>query len=83
MGGCDTNCSWCTWNGPQESGKGTEGIGNQSMKKDHLDYSIVEISQNTQESPGDQTKIVVTRTPLKDNQQTLMRKKNRKKENNK
>ena len=43
----DTNCSWCTWNGLQRLGKETGTNENQWMNSDHLDYSIIDISQNT------------------------------------
>ena len=36
-GNGDTNCSWCTWNGPK-------GLGDQGKNRDHLDNSIVETS---------------------------------------
>ena len=39
---------------------------------DHPDNSIVENGQNTEKSPGDLRKLVVTQTPLKDHQLTLM-----------
>ena len=37
---------------------------------EHPDYSIFEISQNTEKSPGD-LKLVVTQTPVKNHQLTL------------
>ena len=33
--------------------KGTEGLGNKWMSRDYSNYSIVEIGQNTEKSPGD------------------------------
>ena len=44
MSDSDTNCSWCTWNGPQRLGKGTERNENQMEDWDHPDYRIVENS---------------------------------------
>ena len=40
---CDTNCRWCTWNGPQGFGKEIGKIGNKRKNPDHLDHSIVKI----------------------------------------
>ena len=36
------------------------------------DYSIIEIDQNTDKSPGDLKKLAVTQTPIKDHQLTLV-----------
>ena len=38
------------------------------MSRDHPNYSIIEISQNTEKSPGDLRRLVVTQTPAKDQQ---------------
>ena len=54
----DTNCKWCTWNGPQRIG--TAGV----WRKDRdPDNSIAEIGQNTEKSPGDLRRLAVTQTP--------------------
>ncbi len=39
---------------------------------DHLNYSIIEIGQNTEKSPGDFRRLAVTQTPVNDHQLTLM-----------
>ena len=39
---------------------------------DHLNYSIIEINQNTEKSPGELRRCAVTQTPVKDHQLTLM-----------
>ena len=52
-GNDDTNCRWCSWNDTKRLGEGTGGNGNQWNNRDHPEYSIVEISQNTQKSHGD------------------------------
>ena len=62
----DTNCSLRTWNSPQRLGKWTERIGNKWTNRDHPDYDIVDISQNTEKSPRDQRRLAVTQTPVKD-----------------
>ena len=68
----DTNCNWCTSNDPQRLGKGTERLGNKRTSRDDLNYSIIKISQNIQESPGDLRRLDVTQTPVKDYQLMLV-----------
>ena len=53
----DTNCNWCTWN--QRIGKQTGRLGDKMTSGNHLDYSII-IGQNTEKSPGDLRRFVVT-----------------------
>ena len=48
----DNNCNWCTWNDPQRLGKEAGGVRNQRMNQDHPNYCIVEVSWNTEKSPG-------------------------------
>ena len=67
----DTNCKWCTWNSLQRLGKETGRIENQRKNQDHLDYSIVEVSQNTQKSPRDLKRLAVTQTPNADGKNSL------------
>ena len=55
-----TNCSWCTWNGPQKLGKETE-----KLEIRGINYTMVEIAQNTKKYPGDQRRLAVTQTPVK------------------
>ena len=59
---------WRTWHVLERIGTETGGIGNQRKNRDHLDYSIVEIGQNTEKSPGDLRRLAVTQTPAKNNQ---------------
>ena len=49
-----------------------EGLGKKRRNGDHPNYSIVEISQNTEKSPGDLRRLAVTQTPMKDHQLKLM-----------
>ena len=42
---CDTNCNWCTRNSHHRTGAGIGGLRNNRMSADHLNYSMVEISQ--------------------------------------
>ena len=68
----DTNCIWCTWNSPQRLGKGVGRVGNRRSNRDHPDYSIVEIGQNTEKSPVDLKRLAVTQTTVKDHQLMLV-----------
>ena len=68
----DINCSWCTWNGPQELGKETRRIGDQKRNLNHPSYSIAKIGQNIKKSPGDLRRLAVTQTPVKDNKLKLL-----------
>ena len=49
----NTNCNWCTRLTHQKIGKGTGGIGYKSTSGGHPKYSIGEIGQNTEKSPGE------------------------------
>ena len=49
----DTNCNWCSWFSLQRIGTDTGGIGNKRTSGNHPNYSIIEIDQNTEKSPGD------------------------------
>ena len=49
----DTNCNWSIGNNPQGIGKGTRRPGNKRTSRDHPNYSIFKIGQNTEMSPGD------------------------------
>ena len=62
----DTYCDWRGWNGSQRLGKRAGRIRNRRRNRDHLNYSIVKIGQNTEKSPGDLRKLAVTQTPAKD-----------------
>ena len=42
------------------------------MSGDHLNYSIVEIGQNTEKSPGNLRRPAATQTPANDHLLTLM-----------
>ena len=48
-----TNYDWCTWYSDQRIYKRTGECGNEKTSGDHLNYCIIEIGQNTEESPGD------------------------------
>ena len=56
----------------QRIGTWTGGLGNKRTSRDHPNYSIVEIGQNTEKSPGDLTRLAVTQTPGKNHHQMLV-----------
>ena len=47
-----TNCNWCSWHRPQKIGKRTRGFRKKRKSGDNPNYSLAEISQNTEKSPG-------------------------------
>ena len=49
----NTNCNWCARNSRQSIGIGTGRLRNKRTNGDHPNYSIVDIGQNTEKSPGD------------------------------
>ena len=66
----DTNCNWCFWYSLQRIDASTGEYGNKSRNRDHPNYSIVEIGQNTEKSPRDLKRLVVTHTPVKNHRLT-------------
>ena len=68
----DTDCNWCAWCSQQRFGTGTGGLKNKRTSGDYLNYSIIEIGQNTEKSPGDLRKLAVTHDPVKNHQQKLV-----------
>ena len=56
--------------------KELEDLYNKRTSRDDPNYSIVEIGQNTEKTPGDLRRVLVTQTqtPMKDHQITLRRK---------
>ena len=67
----DTNCNRCSWYSHQRIGKRTRDE-NKWTSGDHPNNSIVEINQNTEKSPKDLRRLVVTQTPVKGHQLMLM-----------
>ena len=68
----NTNNNWSSQSGPQRLTKGTGRVGNRRTNRDHPNYSVVKIDQNTKESSGDMWTLAVTQTPVKYHQLTLM-----------
>ena len=56
----DTNCNWCSWYSNQRTGRRTGTFENKRTSGDNPDYSIVEIGQNTEKSPGILRRLAVT-----------------------
>ena len=70
----DTNCKWNTWNDPQRIVQGIGRVENRWTNRDHQNYSITKIGQNTEKSPGDLRRLAVTQFPTKDYQVMLVSK---------
>ena len=68
----DTNCNWCSRCSPQSIGAGIGGLGNKRTVKNHPNYSIIKIGQDTEKSPEDLRGLAATQTPLRNYQLTLM-----------
>ena len=56
----DTNCNRCTGNTPNRFDVDIWWLRNQGTNRDHPDYSIVKIGQNTEKSPRDLRTLVIT-----------------------
>ena len=68
----DTDCIWCTWNDPQLLGNEAGRVGNRWTSRDYPIHCIAKNVQDTEKSPGNLRRLVITQTPLKDNQLTLV-----------
>ena len=69
-GNGDTDSNWCARNDHQRLDKVAGRVGNRRKSRDHLNYSIIVIGQNTEKSPRDLGRLAVTLTPVKDHQLT-------------
>ena len=69
----DTNYNWCTWYGHQRTDTVTGGLRNKKKNGGHPNYSIMKITQNTEESPGHLRRIAVTQTAERNHRLTLLR----------
>ena len=61
----DTKCKWRARYSHQRIGTGSGGVGNKKTSGDHSNYSIIEIDQNTKESPGVLKRLAVIQTPVR------------------
>ena len=68
----DTDYNRCGLNTQQRLGKGTIIIGNQKTDRDHQNYRITKVSQNTGKSSEALRRLALTRSPVKDPQLTLV-----------
>ena len=67
-----TNCNRGSWYSHQRIHTGTGGLGNNRPSGEQSNYSIVEISQNTEKSPGDLRRLAVTQTPVRNHRLKLV-----------
>ena len=67
-----TNLNWCSWYNHQRIGSRIGRLGNNRTGGDCPNYSIVEIGQNTEKSPGDLRRLVVAQTPVRNHQLMLV-----------
>ena len=67
-----TKCNWCFWYSHQKIGERTWWLRNKRTSGDSPNNSVTEIGQNTEKSPGDLNRLVVTQTSMKDHKLTLM-----------
>ena len=67
-----TNCRWFSWYSHQKFDKRTRSIENKRSRGDNPNYTIVEIGQITENSPGDLRRLIFVHTPVKDHRLTLM-----------
>ena len=51
-------------------GTATEWLGNKRMSGEHPNYRIVEIGQNTEESPGDPRRLSIIQMPVRNHRLT-------------
>ena len=70
----DIGRKWSARYSHQSIATETGRLGNKRMSRDHSRYSIIEVGQNTEKSPGDLRTLAVTRTPLRNYQLTLVSK---------
>ena len=61
----DTSYNWCIWNDPQKIDKGAGRIRNWRARRYLPNYSIIEIDQNTEKSPGDLRRLTFSQTRVK------------------
>ena len=67
-----TNCNWITEYNTRRIDKETGGVRNKRTNGDHTNCGIVKIGQNTEKSPGNLRRLVVTQTPGRNHQRKLV-----------
>ena len=53
-------------------GTGSGGLENKRTSRDHPNYCIIKIGQNTEKVPEDLWRLVVTQTPVRNHQLTVV-----------
>ena len=56
----DSNCTCCTWNNPERVDIEAGRDGNRRMNRNHPNFSVVKIGQNTGKSLGNLRRLAVT-----------------------
>ena len=65
-------CGLCARIGPEKLDKGTERAGNLGTCQRNPDYTITKIGQNTEKSPKDLRRLIVTQTPVRNHQLSVL-----------
>ena len=60
------------WKNPKKIREENERLRNKWTSRNHPDYSIIKIGQNTEKSPGDLRRLAVTEIPEENYQLTVM-----------
>ena len=68
----DITCNWCARRSNQRIVTGTGGSENKRTSGDHPNYKIVDISQNTEKSPGDLRRLALNQTPVRNHKLILL-----------
>ena len=68
----DTSSNWCSSYTLRRIDTKIGRQGNKRMSGDNPNYSIADIGQNTEKSPGDLKRLAVTQTPVRNHWLTLM-----------
>ena len=68
----DISLNWSIWYNHRKIDTKTGGLGNKKKSRDHPNYSVAEISQNTEKRTGDLRRLAVTKTPLRNHQLILV-----------
>ena len=67
----DINCNRYSWYSHQRIGTGSGRLRNKRTNRDHPNYCVIEIGQNTEKSPGD-LRFAVSQTPERNLRLTLL-----------
>ena len=68
----ESNSYRCSWYNHQKFGQRTGGLQNKKTSEEDSNYKIAAIGQNTEKSPGDLRRLVVTHSPVKNQRLKLM-----------